>query len=113
MPQLPRREEERRLAQEGIRDKATQIAVHRPRPVDDNNGDEVNHPWQPFIGSYSKGLRHDSVGDPDPISYGSLLRAIQSRDPRDFEQILLGPGGKKLTNPQAGLAFHLEGPDAQ
>jgi hypothetical protein len=46
------------------------------------------------------------------VSYGSLLRALQSRDPEDFDQILLG-GGAKLTNPQAGLAFDLEGPDAQ
>jgi hypothetical protein len=111
MPQLPRREEQRRLAALGIRQQGAELAAERPHDVDDNNGDEVALPG--FIGSYSKGLRHDAVGDPDPVSYGSLLRAVQSRDPADFDQILLGPGGKKLTNPQAGLAFDLEGPDAQ
>ena len=125
MAQLPRREEERRLAAFDIRQQAAELAAERPHGVDDNNGDEVNYNQADvlagdpsYIGNYSKGLRHDSVGDPDPVSYGSLLRALQSRDPQDFEQILLGtidPGARrlKLTNPQGGLAFDLEGPDAQ
>ncbi|HEX2202181.1 MAG TPA: vanadium-dependent haloperoxidase [Longimicrobium sp.] len=118
MPQLPRREEERRLAAREIRDKATTIAANRPRPVDDSNGDEVRWPTKPFVGNYSKGLNHDAVGDPDPQSYGTMLRAIQTRDPLDFEQIVLGtlPAGTKrmkLTNPQSGYAFNLEGPDSQ
>ncbi|HEX8275244.1 MAG TPA: vanadium-dependent haloperoxidase [Longimicrobiaceae bacterium] len=127
MAQLPRREEERRLAALGIRQQAAELAAERPRPADENNGDEVNYNAvdvaasggdPPFIGNFSKGLRHDPVGDPDPVSYGSLLRALQSRDPQDFEQILLGtvaPGARRmrLTNPQAGFAFDLEGPDAQ
>ncbi|HYO71240.1 MAG TPA: vanadium-dependent haloperoxidase, partial [Archangium sp.] len=54
-----------------------------------------------------------AVGDPEPVSYGSLLRALQSRDPGDFEEILQPSGAVKLTNPQAGLAFELAGPDAQ
>ncbi|HEY0038423.1 MAG TPA: vanadium-dependent haloperoxidase [Longimicrobium sp.] len=125
MAQLPRREEERRLAALGIRQQAAELAAERPHPVDDNNSDEVNYNQTdvitddpPYIGNYSKGLRHDGVGDPDPVSYGSLLRALQSRDPADFREILLGtidPGARrmKLTNPQSGLAFDLEGPDAQ
>ena len=40
MPQLPRREEERRLAALGIRQQAAEIAAERPHPVDENNGDE-------------------------------------------------------------------------
>jgi hypothetical protein len=125
MAQLPRREEERRLAALGIRQQAAELAAERPRTADENNGDEVNYNTAdviagdpPYIGSFSKGLRHDSVGDPDPVSYGSMLRALQSRDPQDFGQILLGTitaGARrmKLTNPQAGFAFHLEGPDTQ
>ncbi|HZG41506.1 MAG TPA: hypothetical protein VEY93_01005, partial [Longimicrobium sp.] len=39
---------------------------------------------------------------------------LQSRDPQDFEEILLATGTPiKLTNPQAGLAFDVQGPDAQ
>jgi hypothetical protein len=125
MAQLPRREEERRLAALGIRQQAAELAAERPHPVDDNNSDEVNYNQTdvitddpPYIGNFSKGLRHDDVGDPDPVSYGSMLRALQSRDPADFREILLGtidPGARrmKLTNPQAGLAFELEGPDPQ
>jgi hypothetical protein len=115
MPQLPRREEERRLAALGIRQQAAEIAAERPHPVDDNNGDEVSYEAFPFVGNYSKGLEHESTyGEPDPHSYATMLRALQSRDPADFEQIDLGtPGGLKLTNPQAGLTFNLEGPDSQ
>jgi hypothetical protein len=112
MAQLPRREEERRLAALGIREQAAEIAAERPRVADDNNGDEVNYPNYSFIGSYSKSLRHDSVGDPEPVSYGSLLRALETRDPADFEQIIPGiTGAVKQTNPQGGLAFNLSGPD--
>ncbi|MBV9774793.1 MAG: vanadium-dependent haloperoxidase [Gemmatimonadetes bacterium] len=133
MAQLPRREEERRLAALGIRQQAAELAAERPRVADDNNGDETNYDqpgyvppnsgwlvaaYQPFTGNFSKGLRHDEYGDPEPVSYGSLLRALESRDPDDFRQILVGfiaDGARrmKLTNPQAGFAFNLEGPDSQ
>jgi hypothetical protein len=109
---LPRRVEERRLSAQRVREQAAELAAARPHAAHFNNNDEVSYPGFSFIGNYSKGLRHDPVGDPDPVSYGSLLRALESRDPGDFEEILLG-GAKKLTNPQAGLAFDLEAPDAQ
>ena len=109
----PRRVEERRLSALATREQVARLAAARHHPRHVNNNDEVNYPDRPFIGSYSKGLRHDSLGDPDPISYGSLLRALESRDPGDFEEVIQPPGALKLTNPQAGLAFDLEGPDAQ
>jgi hypothetical protein len=109
----PRRVEERRLSALATREQAARLAASRRHPKHVNNNDEVNYPDRPFIGNYSKGLKHDPVGDPEPISYGSLLRALESRDPGDFEEILQPPGAVKLTNPQAGLAFDLEGPDAQ
>ncbi|HLM43428.1 MAG TPA: vanadium-dependent haloperoxidase, partial [Myxococcaceae bacterium] len=104
---------ERRLSAFAVREQAAQLAAAQHHPIHVNNNDEINYPDRPFIGSYSKGLRHDSVGDPEPISYGSLLRALESRDPGDFEEILQPPGAVKLTNPQAGLAFDVAGPDAQ
>jgi hypothetical protein len=109
---LSRRVEERRLSAQAVREQAAELAARRHHAEHANNNDEVNYPSQSFIGNYSKGLKHDAVGDPEPVSYGSLLRALESRDPGDFEEILLG-GAKKLTNPQAGLAFDLEAPDAQ
>ena len=44
-------------------------------------------------------------------AYNALLQAINSGRPADFDAIPLG-GTTGLTNPQAGLAFDLEGPDA-
>jgi hypothetical protein len=90
-----------------IRVKAAQIARDRGVPRHVNNGEECDYP---FVANYSKGLRHDGLGDVDPASYQTLLTALTTRNPADFEAIDLG-GQKKLTNPQGGLAFDLEGPD--
>ena len=113
VPASPRRIEERRLAALGTREEAAELDAERPHGVHQNNNDEVNYPTLNFPGNFSKGLKHDSVGDPDPASYGTVLRALESEDPGDFREIVLGPGGKKLTNPQSGFAFQLEGPDSQ
>ncbi|HEU0014237.1 MAG TPA: vanadium-dependent haloperoxidase, partial [Longimicrobium sp.] len=115
---LARRVEERRLSALVVRGQAAQLAAARRHEEHANNNDETNYPALSFPGNYSKGLRHDAVGDPEPVSYGSMLRALESRDPQDFEEIILGtlPEGTarvKLTNPQAGLAFDTEGPDPQ
>jgi hypothetical protein len=115
-----RRIEERRLSAREVREEAAELAAERRHDEHANNNDEVNYPDRPFVGNYSKSLKHDALGDPDPASYGTLLRALQSRDPADFEEIQLSPvpgvtapGPVKLVNPQAGLAFDVEGPDAQ
>jgi hypothetical protein len=73
------------------------------------NGDEALYPNR--IGNYSKGLPHNNVGEVDPAAYQSLLQALSSGDPRDFEQIQMG-GTAGLVNPQAGLAFDMEGIDS-
>ena len=91
-----------------IRVRAATLADQRPRPAHQNNGEERDYP---YVANFSKGLQHDAVGDVVPTSYKSLLNALTTRNPADFEAIILGPGGKKLINPQAGLAFTLEGPD--
>jgi hypothetical protein len=108
-----RRVEERADAARVQREEAAALAAARRHDAHVNNNDEVNYPALSYPGNFSKGLRHDTVGDPEPVSYGTLLRALESRDPADFDEIILGPGGAKLTNPQAGLAFELGGPDAQ
>jgi hypothetical protein len=72
------------------------------------NGDEARYPNR--IGNYSKGLPHNSFGEVDPNAYQSLLDALDSGDPADFNAIILD-GPNKLTNPQSGLAFDLEGAD--
>src|SRR5439155_544382 len=63
------------------------------------------------IGSYSKALPHNQLGEVDPNAYSALLTALSTGRREDFEAIPLGLGAK-LTNPQSGLAFDLEGPDS-
>jgi len=63
------------------------------------------------LGSYSKGLPHNNDGTVVLSAYAALVQAVKSGRPSDFDAIPLG-GTRKLTNPQAGLAFDMEGPDA-
>jgi hypothetical protein len=75
-----------------------------------DNGDEALYPGR--WGNYSKGLQHDARGDVVPSSYDSMLKALQTGTPADFEAIALG-GNVPLVDPQAGLAYVLEGRDPQ
>jgi len=61
-----------------------------------------------YIGNFSKGLPHDGFGEVNRAAYKSLLHALDAET--DFDDIVLG-AGRKLTNPQAGLATDQEGPD--
>ena len=74
-----------------------------------NNGDEELYPNR--IGSYSKALPHQPNGEVVPAAYDAMLDAIRTGDPAAFEAIPMG-GVVKLTSPQAGFAFDLEGADA-
>jgi len=74
-----------------------------------NNDDENLYPNK--LGSYSKGLPHNDDGTVVLSAYEALLKAVNSGAPADFDAIPLG-GARLLTNPQAGLAFDMEGPDA-
>ena len=62
-------------------------------------------------GNYSKGLPHNSDGTVQVSAYQALVRALNSESGADFNAIPLG-ASRKLTNPQCGLAFDMEGPDA-
>ncbi|HME92540.1 MAG TPA: hypothetical protein VKE49_14010, partial [Myxococcaceae bacterium] len=77
------------------------------------NGDEQAYPNK--IANFSKGLPHDEIGEVDLAAYATLTDALSSGDPGAFEQITLGAPldeRRKLINPQAGLAFDLEGTDS-
>jgi hypothetical protein len=65
-----------------------------------------------FIGNYSKGLPHLDNGEVVPSAYQALVTAIKSGRQEDFNLIPLG-GNRKLTSPQSGYAFDMEGRDAQ
>jgi hypothetical protein len=84
-----------------------------PIPEHPTNGDEQRYPNR--IGSFSKGLLHDAIGEVNPDAYQSLLDALSSEDPADFERIAMGAPvdqRNKLVDPQAGLAFDLQGTDS-
>lgn len=83
---------------------ATPKNVRRP-----NNGDESLYSNR--IGNFHKGLPHDSNGEVIPFAYDQLLNALNTGIPNEFEQIPMG-GTLRLTNPQSGLAFDMEGMDS-
>jgi hypothetical protein len=83
---------------------AVNAAVPLPRHL--NNGDEALYPNK--IGSDTRGLPHDAFGEVDPKAWASLIRAIDSQDPADFEDVILG-GTRKLVQPLATLAVNLSG----
>ena len=92
-----------------LRKDAALAEYHLPIVSHPNNGDE--NLYSNKIGNYSKGLLHNNVGEVDLTAYNSYLAAIRSGLPSDFESIILG-GNTKLTDPQCGLAFAMEGMDA-
>jgi len=74
-----------------------------------NNQDENLYPNK--IGNYSKGLPHNNDGTVVLSAYNALVNALNTGRPADFDAIPLG-GSRGLTNPQSGLAFDMQGPDA-
>lgn len=100
----------RREAARALRNSMTESAFLRPHPEQRSNGDEIIYPSR--IANFSKGLAHNQLGEVEPAAYNALLRALASSKPEHFEEVPLA-GKRKLTSPQAGFAYDLEGPDAQ
>ncbi len=103
---------DRRTAARDRRIAAAEAAYARPVQQHLFNAEESDYP---FIANYSKGMPHLDDGVLRPDAYLALLRALATKRWEDFEQIPLGAtrAPRRYTNPQAGLAFDLEGPDAQ
>lgn len=76
-------------------------------PVQPTNGDDER--YADYLASYSKALPHNDRGEVFPVAYETLLAAL--RGEADYAQIPLG-GDMRLANPQAALAYQLEGPDS-
>jgi hypothetical protein len=62
--------------------------------------------------SYSKGLPHDSLGEPLRETYRKLVSALADGEFAAIETLPLG-GALKLSNPLAENAMDLEGPDSR
>ena len=86
--------------------------------IPDQTPNQDEHDVPGLAGNFSKGLPHDADGLVQPAAYQKLVDAMSSGDPAAFEAIPLGvegeplSGKRPLTNPQAGLAYDLEGPDS-
>jgi membrane-associated phospholipid phosphatase len=74
-----------------------------------SNGDESLYSNK--IANYSKGLPHQANGEVDLTAYYALVNALSTESTTQLEQIPMG-GTVKLTNPQCGMAFDMEGADA-
>jgi hypothetical protein len=99
----------RRQASFQFRQNAATYWKNQPVKTHPVNGDETRYATR--IANFSKGLAHNSFGEVDPSSYQSLLTAATSGKPADFAAIPLD-GPMRLTDPQGGLAFDLEGADS-
>ncbi len=97
-----------------IRQDTALFEFNQPLPAHPNNGDEALYPNK--IACYSKGLPHNQLGEVDVNAYQALLNALSSGQPNDFEAIPMGAPDpalrRRFVNPQAGLAFELEGTDS-
>lgn len=93
-----------------IRQRTAQVQRKQALLPQSSNGDEDGLPNR--IGCYSKALPHDELGVVEPKAYQALLQAVTTCVSEDYELIPLG-GSVKLSNPQAAMAFNLEGGDPQ
>ncbi|WP_243902651.1 vanadium-dependent haloperoxidase, partial [Aetokthonos hydrillicola] len=78
-------------------------------PPHPTNGDEERYPNK--IATDTRGLPHNERGEVNLDAYKSFIKALQTRNPDDFENIILG-GTRKLVSPQGPLALSLLGLNA-
>lgn len=83
--------------------------LKKPFPPHPTNGDEARYPNR--IGSFSKSLPHNAIGEVDPAAYLALLRALATGEAEDFDAVPQGAAAR-LGNAQAAYAFSLEGLDS-
>lgn len=121
---------DRRSRARDIREESIRRNFDHDFPVLHNNGEEdqnvnKNH-HKNFIGNFNKGLPHYStessdpqdpkIGEVIPNDYEEMVHAIKSGDEDRINNIPRGisnnPCTRRFTNPQAGLAFDLEGKDS-
>lgn len=99
-----------------IRVDAARLERSVPIPPHPDNGDEAR--YETKIGSFSKGLRHNSIGEVTPEAYAALTGAISSGRFADFESLrpFLGCPDplrqRPLVNPESAYGFDLEGTDS-
>lgn len=100
--------EQRHLRAFQIRQQCARYAYSQRIPEHPTSNDEAVMPG--FWASFSKTLPHNQLGEVEPFAYEMMLKALTSGLPEAFELIPRGSSGR-LVNPQAALAFDLEGTD--
>jgi membrane-associated phospholipid phosphatase len=105
-------DEERRTTALNVRIEAAYAAYLQPLPCHPTNGDEGLYA-STRIGSFSKCLPHGSSGEVLSNAYTALLYATTSHLPSAYDAIPRLTGAVcTLVNPQAAVAFELEGADS-
>ena len=106
--------QERRQRAYNTRINAAKKAWNVPIPAHPNNNAEGEFPLK--IASFTKGLPHNQFGEVNLAAYAELMHALDTWSPIDFENVTHGcpdlTRRMKFVNPQAGLAYDLEGTDA-
>lgn len=92
-----------------LRLEAARFQRDLPLPRHKCNGDE--NLYHNKIGSFSKALPHDQLGEVNLRAYYSLIKALSTAHKEEFESIPLG-GTTKLVNPQAAYAYEMTGADS-
>jgi hypothetical protein len=97
-----------KFTEKAYRIRVAAAEANRQVPIAPNptNGDEERYPNK--IGSDTRGLPHNKLGEVDLKAYDSLTKAVTTQDHDDFEKVILG-GTRKLINAQGPLAPSLEG----
>ena len=92
-----------------IRSQAASAQKNLSLPSHPSTIDDTTYPT--FIGSFTKGLPHDSYGEVTPAAYQAFRKAMATGRQADFNAIPMG-GTTRLANPQAAYAYSLEGGDS-
>jgi hypothetical protein len=92
-----------------LRNEAAMFQRDLRSPSHHTNHDEDR--YHTLIGSFSKGLPHSGFGEVHRDAYEMLRRALDTGEPEDFALVPLG-GVAKLSDPQAALAFQMDGADS-
>jgi len=102
----------RRQNTQTVRNAATNFEYGFPLLPQPDNGDEALYTDK--RGSYGKGLVQAISGLVDQTAFASLVNALKTCKPADFDAIEMGtsPVQKKLHSPQAGLSYNIIGADS-
>lgn len=105
----PLDEDKRRANAYKLRIEAAKAQMNLGFQAHPSTSDDTIYPN--FIGSFTKALPHNALGEVIPSAYHALRKAISDGTQASFNAIPLG-GTVKLANPQAAFSYTLEGADS-